>query len=221
MKNIGDSFSFIFKDTNWATKVLIGAIFSFLSIFLIGIPVVYGYGVTVLQRVRRGEQNPVPEWKDVGVLFIKGIKYLVTLLIYYLPIMILSLPIIILIVFGLINGVTLLELIEGSIIISIVFFFILLYTLFIVILTPLISILFAERESILDGLQLGKIFSSFKCYWQDVLILAALVIALDILASLGFIFFLIGIFFTSFYVTLVRFHLYGQIGRSIQERLTI
>jgi len=221
MKNIGDSFSFVFKDPNWLSKLLIGAVFTFLSIFLIGIPVIYGYGISLIQRVRKGEQNPLPEWKDVGVLFILGLKYIVTLLIYYIPIVIFMLPIFILLIFSFVKSVTLMAFVQGSIIISISIFFIILYALFIMLITPLISVQFAERESISDGLQIGKVFDRFKYYWKDVLIIFVLCFMLELFASIGLIFFLIGIFFTSFYVTVVRFHLYGQIGHNIQENLLL
>ncbi len=217
MKNIPEAFTFIFKDPNWIAKVAIGAFFALLSIFLIGIPVIYGYSITLLQHVRRGEQNPLPEWKDVGVLFILGLKYLVTLFVFYLPVAIISLPVIILMFILLTQGLAPLAFIEGSIIFISLLSVIVLYSLFISLLTPIIAVQFAERERISDGLQIPKILRSFKLFWQDVLIVVALCFACDILASLGFIVFIFGVFFTSFYVTLVRFHLYGQISRDIQE----
>ena len=217
MKNIPEAFTFIFKDPNWIAKIAIGAFFVFLSIFLIGIPVIYGYSITLLQRVQRGEQKPLPEWKDVGILFILGLKYLVILFIFYLPVTIISLPMIILMFILLTQGLAPLAFIEGSMIVMSLISIIVLYSLFISLLTPIIAVKFAERERIGDGLQISKILRSFKFIWQDVLIIVALCYACDILASLGLIVLIFGVFFTSFYVTLVRLHLYGQISRDIQE----
>ena len=53
MRDIGEAFSFPFRDPNWVSKFLIVAIFVALSILLIGIPVLYGYYLELVQRVRR------------------------------------------------------------------------------------------------------------------------------------------------------------------------
>jgi len=217
VKNISEAFTFIFKDPDWSIKILMGALFTFLSIFLIGIPVVYGYYIELIQRQKRGEKYPLPDWKDVGVKFILGLKYLVTLLIYYIPLMLILIPIFFMILLYLFQGMTFLEFADSSALIIIIFLAVLTYSLIIALMTPIISIQFAERESIGDGLRIGRVVNLFKQCWQDVIVVVALCFAIDLLAGIGIIFFIVGILFTSFYVSLVRFHLYGQIAISLQK----
>ena len=215
MKNIGEAFTFPFKDPDWVPKILLGAFFSLLSIILIGIPVIYGYYIELLQRVRNGEQNPLPEWKDVGIKFITGLKYLVTLLIYFLPMVILFVPVLFVIFISAWNGSPLQEAMSGAAMMVFLFLVAIPYSLFITLLTPIISIQFARNEWISDGLNIGGVFKYFKMFWQDTLIVVLISIGIESLASIGLIFFLVGIFVTSFYAAIVKFHLYGQISRSI------
>ena len=218
MINISEGFTYIFKDPDWIAKILLGAFFTFLSVFLIGIPVVYGYQIELIQRIRHREKYPLPEWKDVGVKFIVGLKYLATLFIYYIPLMLILIPIIFLFLLSFLHGQTILELIDSSAILIIIFLVFLPCSLIITLLTPIISIQFADRERISDGLQIGNVVNIFKKCWQDIIIIVVLCFAIDLLASIGIIFFLVGIFITAFYVSLVKFHLYGQLTLSLQNQ---
>jgi hypothetical protein len=42
-------------------------------------------------------------------------------------------------------------------------------------------------------------------------------VVFDFLAVAGILFFIIGIFFTTFFVQIIRFHMYGQIGREYKK----
>ncbi|HMD14006.1 MAG TPA: DUF4013 domain-containing protein [Bacteroidota bacterium] len=215
MNNFGEAFTFPFKDPNWFFKFLIGAIFVVLSFFLIGIPVLYGYCIELQQRVRRGEQYPLPEWKDVGVKFILGFKYLITLLIYYIPVFLILIPIVILLVVQTLNLPEIPKISRGmdSEIIFIVF--LIGYSLLISLLSPIISVKFAEHEKIREGLDVGNIISLFGKHWQDTFIAILLGMGVGIFAVVGLLFFIVGIFFTTFYALVVRYHLFGQIGKNI------
>jgi hypothetical protein len=219
MNNVGEAFSFPFKDPNWLTKFMIGAFFVLLSLFMIGLPVLYGYYIELLRRVRRGEEYPLPEWTETAVKFITGVKYLVTLFIYALPILVIFVPVIILTAVAAISGVDPQEVFGSALLVLVILFVILPYSLIVALLTPLIAVKFAERESIGDGLRVRMVFALFKRHWEGVVTAFLVTIGVGLAASLGLIIFLIGIFFTSFYASLVTFHLYGQIGRTIQTTL--
>jgi formylglycine-generating enzyme required for sulfatase activity len=85
--NIIKAFTFLFKDPNWVTKILIGAglwisagfTFSLTAAFLLG------YGVEVSRHVIAGEKYPLPAWKNYGKIFIDGILWLITSLFYLVP----------------------------------------------------------------------------------------------------------------------------------------
>ena len=216
MKNIGDAFSFPFKDPNWLSKFIVGTVFSMLSILLIGIPVTYGYCIELLQRVRNNEPYPLPEWNDIGVKFVVGFKYLMVLLMYNLPILLVVIPMVFMIfatVFAL-GGSD----ITGFFVLPYVIVFAALvvpYGLFINLITPVISIEYARTESIGDGVKVGTVLSLFKRHWQDVLVATLITIGIGSLAGLGLLIFIIGVFTAAFYVHLVSFHLYGQLAQTI------
>ena len=217
MKNISEAFSFPFKDPDWVSKALIGGIFTLLSIILIGIPVLYGYYIELVQRLRRHEQNPLPEWSELGVKFIVGVKFLITLFVYYLPLIIIMFPILIIVAIASIQESHMAGMFGGAALLTVIFLVVIPYSLFMSVLTPIISVEYAEKESMGDGLQVGKILKLFKVHWQDCLIATLITIGVGILASVGIIFFIVGILFTSFYASLVRFHLYGQIAQTIHQ----
>jgi ABC-type phosphate transport system permease subunit len=98
--NIGKSFSFVFEDPRWVTKVGIGTLVlilsSLLSSVLIGILgyfIIAGYGLEVLRNVRKGELYPMPEWRDRwGEWLVLGVKAAVAVLVWSLPTIIIALP---------------------------------------------------------------------------------------------------------------------------------
>jgi hypothetical protein len=213
MKNPAEAFTFVFSDPNWVSKVLIGGLFVLLSFCLIGVPVLYGYCIELQQRVRRGEQYPLPEWKDVGVKFILGFKYIVTLMIYYLPLVIVAVPLVLFSVIATVSGSEMGHAFGGATVMILLLFFIMPFSLLLTVLTPVISIRFAERERIGDGVDLGEVFRMFREHWQESIVAILLGIVAGILAMFGLLLFLVGVLFTSFYALLVRHHLFGQIAR--------
>ena len=217
MLNFNEAFIFPFRDTQWIQKFLMGALFTLLSIFILPIPVLYGYLIELLQRVRDNDPIPLPEWKDPGIKFLLGLKYIVIFLIYYLPLILIT---ILFISFGLLLSLTGSEAntpLETMTLIALLISFVLPYSLLLYIATPLITIEFANRERIPDGLRLGRILRNFSIFWKDVLIVGIVAFALEIAAGIGFILFIVGILFTSFYVSLITFHLYGQICRNVKS----
>ncbi|MDP3047078.1 MAG: DUF4013 domain-containing protein, partial [Chloroflexota bacterium] len=88
--DISKSFTFTFDDEGWLTKILMGGLFSFLSLILIGIPFLIGYFLETLKNVYLGQPLPLPSWGDnLGGLFRKGIKAMVGILIWELPVIVL------------------------------------------------------------------------------------------------------------------------------------
>jgi hypothetical protein len=97
--DIGKSFTYVFEDPNWIKKVLIGGGILFVGLifsWLIGIPLliagamVLGYSLTVTKNVADGSPTPLPEWAEMGTLFMKGLYGIIGALIYFLPVIALS-----------------------------------------------------------------------------------------------------------------------------------
>ncbi|MFN8482921.1 MAG: DUF4013 domain-containing protein [Anaerolineae bacterium] len=82
--DVGRSFKALFDDANWIVKVLLGGIFTLLSVFLIPIPLVLGYQVGTIGLAARGE-NRVPDWTDWGGVYVRGLLAFVIQLVYAIP----------------------------------------------------------------------------------------------------------------------------------------
>lgn len=85
MNNLGEAFTYVFSDRDWPVKSLVGILFLFLSVIVVGIPFVAGYFLETTRRVARAEPPYLPDWSNLGQLFGRGLVYLVILLIYALP----------------------------------------------------------------------------------------------------------------------------------------
>ena len=74
--DLGRAFRFVVEDPNWIKKILIGGAFTLLAAVLVGAPFVMGYLVRLTRNAARGEAHPLPEWDDLGGLFMDGLRAL-------------------------------------------------------------------------------------------------------------------------------------------------
>ena len=81
---------FVFEDPAWVPKILIGSLFTFLSVFFIGSIWLSGYIVGIVRRMSRGERHPLPEWNNLGDLFQDGLRATAVWLAYILPLFVLA-----------------------------------------------------------------------------------------------------------------------------------
>ena len=85
------AFRFVVDDPDWVKKILIGGAFTLLSAILVGAPFVAGYFVRLVRNVARGEERPLPEWDDLGGLFMDGLRAIAVYLAHLVAAMILPL----------------------------------------------------------------------------------------------------------------------------------
>ena len=92
--DICKSFTFVFDDDRWVTKILIAAAIlavGWVFFWVLGIPLLLaflllaGYQIEITRRVIRGVTPILPEWDDWGKLLVEGIKFAVIGLVYSLP----------------------------------------------------------------------------------------------------------------------------------------
>ena len=209
MKDIGKAFSLPFKDPSWASKFIIAALFMLLCLVGIGIPIIVGYLIQVTQRVIRHEEPALPEWSDIGVKFVLGFKYCVVYLIYLIPVFLLVIPVI-----GLAVATSTTDAPEMVGVLSIIYIFgftllVIPYSLLLAAIFPIVAYRFALREKISDAIDLGRIFKDFRVNWQNTAVVALIAIGIQSFAFIGILFFLIGVFFTVFYVYLVSAAMHG------------
>ncbi|NOZ48474.1 MAG: DUF4013 domain-containing protein [Chloroflexi bacterium] len=215
--DIGKSISFVFEDKQWLPKILIGGLVLFGTILLswtvigliIGIGLLLGYALEVLQNVRRGQAQPLPEWDEWGDKAVKGIKLLVVYFVWSLPLLLFAVPSTLVSFLG--NGNN-----TGAVISLLMFCLsclMFLYGILLTVLMPAITIKFAENESIADGFAFSDIFRFTRENIGDIIIVVLVLWAVQIIAGIvGTILCLIGLLFTGFWSYLVQAHLFGQIG---------
>ncbi len=223
--DIGKSFSFIFEDPRWINKILIGTVVLLVSsllspilIGILGIAIVTGYALEVLRNVRRGDKYPLPEWQDRwGEWLVLGLKLFVVVLVWSLPILVVSLPMAI--------GLSLTEQQGAEMIgglLAVCFgCLVLLWTVVLIVATPAIYIRLAESEQISAGLKFGDILSFTRDHIGEVIIATLLYLVASLVigtlgAIVGMILCLVGLIVTvpaaQLITMLVQSHLYAQVG---------
>jgi hypothetical protein len=80
---IGRAFSFVQDDEAWVTKILLGGVIFLIPI--VGQLAVLGYMLKLAQNVSRGVEKPMPAWNEFGDLLMRGLYYLVIVLVYMIP----------------------------------------------------------------------------------------------------------------------------------------
>jgi len=197
--------------------MFLGALFELLSILLIGSWIVMGYQVEVIQRVMRKDPTPLPEWDRLSEKLLRGIKLFLVSIVYYLPLVLIFIPFVFLI--GLSSALHSheIEAFSGFTLVSAVIFIVLPYVLFVSVLLPVIYLQFAKSERMGEALNLAALLRFFKNNWQNVIILALIMLGVNILSAVGVVFCIIGVFFTTFYAKLVSAHLTGQLHLAAVE----
>lgn len=224
--NIGKSFTYIFDDPRWVTKVLIGTavliISSLLSSILIGILgyfIVMGYALEVLRNVRRGDRTPLPEWKDRwGEWLVLGVKLTIALLVWALPAIVIGLFMIV--PAAMTNGDDTLAAI-GGLSLACLGCLVFLWSVVVLLASPAIYMRVAETEEISSGLRFGEILRFTRAHLGDVIIVTIMYflasLAFGLIGSVvGILLCGIGLFVTlpaaQLITFLVQSHLYAQVG---------
>jgi hypothetical protein len=223
--NIGKSFSFVFEDPRWLTKVGIGTLVlilsSLLSPILIGILgyfIVAGYALEVLRNVRKGDLFPMPEWRDRwGEWLVLGVKAAVAIFVWTLPAILVSFPMIF--GFALIDSNDAAAL--GGLLAACFSCLLFLWIVVVLLATPVIYIRLAETEELSSAFRFGDILSFTREHIGNVIIATIMYVIASFVVGLlgsivGLILCVVGLFFTlpaaQFITMMIQAHLYGQIG---------
>lgn len=225
--DIGKSFTYVFQDKDWLGKVLIGSLILLVSFPLtiilvgfLGFAVVGGYSLEVLRNVRQGSAKPLPEWRDRwSEWLVLGLKLLVVLLAWSLPSLLLNIPS----AMGssMVDSGSALLGVMGSGLVAGAALLSFLWTLVVLLVTPVLCIRLAETEDVVSAFQFREIYQFVRDHVGDVVIAALIALAASIVLGLlgwtvGALLCLVGLVITvpaSLMLTsLVSAHLYGQIG---------
>lgn len=209
----GKAISYVFEDKDWVTKILLGGV-------IFAVPILnfaaFGYALEVLRNVSLGKEKPLPDWDDIGDKFVKGFLFFVSLIIYGLPLIIIAFIFItIAILLGIAFGSNSSDIAGGLIagISCLGYIFYLAYGLFIALILPEIAINFSKNYKIKDAIDIKNAWHNTKENIGTIIIILLISYAINAVAGFGIIFFVIGVFFTSFLAYLMVFHLYGQLAK--------
>jgi hypothetical protein len=206
--DIGRAFSFVFEDEDWVVKVLIGAV---LVLTGIGFIPVIGYGLEVARRVVRGDPQPLPAWDDWGAKIVEGLVSWVISFIWSLPGVILAGCIAIILVpttdqYGRVSAWGVL----ASVCVGLL---VLLYSLFLMLVLPAAITHYAVTGEFGAAFRFGEVIGMVRNNLGAYLMVLVITILAGLIGSLGTVACAIGVFFTSFYSTLVMYYAYGQAYR--------
>ncbi len=224
--DFGKAFTYMFEDPDWLRKVgigtavtLVGILFTPLLIGLIPLIAVIGYTVDVVRNVMRGDERPLPEWEDWGGFLSRGLKVFGATLVWALPAVLLIIPLAI--------GSALLDQSQGAEGVGIAIVvcgscLLLIWALFVTLLTPAIYARIAATDRFSSAFEFGKMWAFTRDNLGNVIIAIMLVnivagLIAAVIAGVGVIALVIGLVVTIPFATLwqylVQAHLFGQIAR--------
>jgi hypothetical protein len=212
--DIGKAFSFVFEDKEWIQKIAIAAVILLVGIalsWLLLIPLILafallaGYTVEIIRRVLRGEAEVLPKWGNWGVLLTDGLKALVIYLVYFLPMIILSLCL----------GIPIGALGERSPEASSVFSAFLscisfIYAIAVTLVLPAATAKFAATNDLGAAFRFGEVFGLVRNNLSIYLITLVMAWVASLIGGLGALVCGVGWLVTYPYAWMVTGHLYGQ-----------
>lgn len=211
--NLQDNLAYMFKDKEWPTKIVLGALIGIVPILNFATA---GYAVQTTRNIR-DNQSPLPQWSsNIGKFFMDGLKLLVINLLYSIPLWILSLIMVPLISSGK-EGVMILAVLVG--LVEFVFVLLLLFWFQGVIVN------FANKGTIGSGFEFGTIWGIIRQNMSRMLItvgvaiLAGIIVGvvagiLGIIPCIGWLASWLISFAAGFYILLVFAYNCGFIARS-------
>lgn len=219
---ISKSISFVTEDPRWQQKLMIGTGVVIAStvlpiIGLIGFMILAGYYIRLLQNSRDGQPYPLPEWDQWGEDLVRGFKLVVAMLVWAIPLIIFTIPLILGIVLG--NegedAFAMLLVMCGSC-------FFIFFWLLLAVVSPAVNIAFAKDEQISSALRFSEIIAWTRENIGQVIVVViisiAASIALNIIGWFGLLIICVGVFVTlplaMLLTGLFQYHLYGQLAYS-------
>ena len=202
--DFGLAFSFPFQDEDWIKKVLIAAVISIIPV--LGQIVVFGWSLEIARRVIQKHPAPLADWGDFGGVLVLGLKAFLVTLVYSIPLMLLSAPTWI--------ATALLDPEEMATVITIISIctgcLALIYGIILAFVLPTAFGQLASTDSIGSAFSIGRMVELVRAAPAAYLMVILGLVIVGILAPLGVILCVVGVFATIAYSAAIQGHLYGQ-----------
>lgn len=205
-------FTFVFDDPEWVPKVLIGGLFMLAAFLLIGAFFLFGYTARLARNVIAGVTHPLPAWDDLGEYFSEGLVLFGVMIVYILPIVILSIGIAI--PAGLMSGIDdeVIHNLSGCV----------LGSLWCVLVPASFGLMFFLPAALLRvvtqrrfgaAFEFGEIWSFIKANIGNYLLAIGIYLVARFVAGFGFLLLCIGIIFTEFWAMCVTTYAFAEAYR--------
>lgn len=212
----GKSFTYVFEDDDWIVKILLAAVIVFIPI--IGGLAVAGWGVEITKRVIHQDEEVLPGWGDFVNFLIKGLVLILIGFVYMLPVILVQ---------ACSNGTFFLGqesgeeglMILGNIVMACFGCLTLIYSILVFFLIAAAIGRYADTGEIGSAFQFGKVFATVKAAPAPYLMVLVGGFLAGMIAFLGVIACIIGVFFTAAYANAINAHLMGQAYREAKLSL--
>ena len=216
MMDYGKSFTYVFADDKWISKFLVGVV-------IMLVPIVnfagYGYMLQIIKNVRDHEELVLPEWDDFGKFFVDGLKFVAGMLVYYIPVILLS--------FATIPFAIAVESSGSSgdaigVAMMLVSCLIFVFSFLPMLIYPALFIQFAKEDQIGDMFKFSDMWELIKSDGGNYLIVLLMIFfVLSFIASFGILLCFVGVFLTAWWSQLATAHMIGQLARPKEKPITV
>ncbi|MDY0126384.1 MAG: DUF4013 domain-containing protein [Anaerolineaceae bacterium] len=204
MIDFGKAFTFIFDDERWFDKLIVPILVSLIPV--VGGLAFTGYILRTIKNVIQNEVNPLPDF-EFGEDLSRGFRLFLIGLVYSLPIM-------------LVVGLALIPMLRlnsneslsalAVIFLVLAFLLMIAYSLFLMLIQPIMTANFAVKDTFASGFELGLFFKRLGNNFVAWLIVYAGIFLAGIISPVGSILFFVGVLITTAYSQLMVAHLTGQ-----------
>jgi hypothetical protein len=213
---------FVWDDPGWIRKLGLLTLFGLLSCGLIGIPFAMGYYYRLLRRSARGETPPMPEWNDLGGLFVDGLRsgafHLAHVAVVASPLIVVAITV------GLLGAAARAldpdhwsETFEHEPLVGllVLFFYLTVFALWLALALylPAARARFAATDNMAAGFDVSANLAFIRRNLSNYLIAFALLIVAQLLHNAGYVLCCVGIIPATFWVGLVMAWAEGQVVR--------
>lgn len=193
MPDLAKSFTYMFEDKNWLSKILVGAAFTLLSGIIVGIPFLAGYIVMAIKRAYEDQEVPLPEWDNFGDLFTKGVVAFIIVILLFIPAFIL-------------------QLVPCGGLLSVF------YTLLAMLVFPIVIARYAVTGDLNTVFEFNEIIELLRDNIANLAAVLIMWIIFSVIAVLGFLAIGIGFLFTSFWANLGLAYLFGKVYQEAMKK---